>query len=185
MKIHFVRIAMFGIMSVMAASAQAQTKPLESIDTDEDITVVNQKTIVPALSVVSANHVVQVDENNSEMIVATLSNGLRFEVRNVACEDAIEDTSPHCRGMYMISRWDALPAGMDAQWMAAEQKFRLDHPAMNAGTAADGSPYVARYVIADYGTKQGNLVAEFANFARNITDFQNMLGSLAGPVGLD
>lgn len=181
MKNHIVRIAVFGIMSVTAASAQAQTKPLESIDAGVEIAAVNQRSIVPALSVVSVNQVAQLDENGGDMIVATLSNGLRFEVRNVACEEAVEDTPPHCRGMYMISRWDALPANMETQWSVAEQNFRLDHPAVNAGRAEDGSPYVARYVIADYGINQGNLIAEFANFARSVTDFQNLLGSVASP----
>lgn len=164
---------------VGAACASAQPAPIENLDQSEFVERVNVDTVDAALSTVTGNHLKNVDAAGNEFLVATATNGLRFEVKFRACEDiateADADPEQHCKGMYMTSLWDAVPSNQKAGFDAAVQAFLRDNPAVNAGATTDDGPYLIRYVIVDYGTKQGNLVSEFANFIRSATEFQNSI----------
>ncbi|TRD12135.1 hypothetical protein FGU71_09865 [Erythrobacter insulae] len=161
----------------LAVPAAAQPLPLDTIDQTDLIGKVNEKSVLPALSVVTANQLNTLDAQGNNALVATAANGLKFEVNFRACDDAEaeipEGTDRHCKAMYMISVWEALSPDQEADIQTALSAFLKDNPAINAGRLSDGAPYIVRYVIADYGTKQGNLVSEFANFIRSATDFQN------------
>ncbi len=186
-----VGVAALALAALTPASARAQPMPTDEIDQTQHLAQINEQTIVPALSVVTGNHLNGVSPDGGAMLIATATNGLKFEVSLRACTDAndsdgnasAEASEPaaeprHCRGIMILSAWDPAPEKkMDSLGQAVDQ-FLIENPAVNAGKTGDGSPYVARYVIVDYGAPQGNLISEFANFIRSATAFQNAIAPL-------
>lgn len=177
---HAATIVTLASMAFAAAPAGAQPLPLDTIEQTDQIDRINEDTVAPALAVVTGNQLMGVDPQGDTQIVATATNGLRFEVSFRACEAGAEDEGRHCKGMYMRSIWDAPDDAARDEARAAIANYALRNPAVNSGTLSDGSPYIIRYVIADYGTKQGNLVSEFSNFIRSATDFQNSIAGFYG-----
>ncbi|MCK0127775.1 YbjN domain-containing protein [Erythrobacter sp. F6033] len=161
--------------ALFATAAHAQPKPIESIDQTEVIERINETTVSPALAVVTGNQMSGADPQGDVKLIATATNGLRFEISFRACETDDAADARHCKAMYMMSIWDAPAGGSDEEFQSAIVGYLQGNPAINAGRLPDGSPYIVRYVIADFGTAQGNLVSEFANFIRSATDFQNTI----------
>nr|WP_298929404.1 hypothetical protein [uncultured Erythrobacter sp.] len=170
-----VAVASLAPLALVSTPAAAQPVPIDTIDQTDVIERINEETVAPALSVVTGNQIGGVDPQGKPTLIATATNGLRFEVNFRACEDGAEGEGRHCKAVYMISVWDAPVDGQAEELRTAMAAFALNNPAINAGQLGNGAPYVVRYVIADYGTKQGNLVSEFANFIRSATDFQNTI----------
>lgn len=167
-----------GALAMGASGAAAQPLPIDTIDQAEHLRTVNEQTVEPALAVVTGNQLTSVDAEGNAMLVATATNGLRFEVRFRACDEEPDDAQRHCRGVFIVGVWDALPEEKRDAYSDLMASYMRQNPAVNAGLMEDGSPYLVRYVIADYGTPQGNMVSEFANYIRNATDFQNTIASL-------
>ena len=165
-------------VALVASAAAAQPTSIDSIDQTQVIERINEDSVVPALKVVTGNHIGSVDAEGAPSLSATATNGLRFDVNFRACEEASEDAARHCMGLFMVSAWDPVPAGQEDAWTSALVQYLRDNPSVSAGRTEDGSPFVVRYVIADFGTKQGNLVSEFANFIRSATAFQNAIAPI-------
>lgn len=161
------------------ADLLAQARVAESGKETRFISAINTQTITPALAAVTASHVVGQRPDGPTTLVAIAANGLRFEISLRACIDdggAGSQSQPrHCRGILMLSSWDAAPASEVDEIGKTVARFLIENPAVNAGLNSDRSPYIARYVIADHGTAHGNLVAEFANFISSATAFQNAI----------
>jgi hypothetical protein len=182
------------IACLSISPAAAQMRPLDTIDQTETIESVNVKSVAPALATVTGNQYEAVDPNGTNVLFGTATNGLRFEVHFRACtpdleeetaapadSEGVESSEPapqHCRALYSMSVWDALPEGKQAAFNEAAIAFQRNHPTVSTGLLDNGTPYILRYVIADYGIQQGNLVSEFANFIRSATEFQNTIAPL-------
>lgn len=177
------RLASFFAVSLVALQVQAQPLPIDTIDPEETVERINAASVGAALSVVVGNQIESIDTDGSPKLIATATNGLQFEVRFRACDANLVagETEPpeprHCMGILLISVWDALPQERRSEFHSIAATFLRDHPASNAGKLDDGSPYLVRYVIADHGMKQGNLVSEFANFIRSATEYQNLIAA--------
>lgn len=156
--------------------ALAQALPIETIDQEEHVSSLGIDTVAPALGVVVANQVSQANEDGSEFISATAANGLGFRIQFEACEETAREG---CKAMLLLAMWEAFPAEFHQRLAQSVSAYSREQPMVSAGTLEDGSPYVARYVIADFGTPQGNLVSEFANFVRTATAFHNEVVSPA------
>ena len=168
--------SVIGAASICAGSLSAAPLAAQEaqLDRSEVVTTINAETVKPALALVTETQLPSVDRTGSPSLIATAWNGLKFNVFFRSCEPVgSEQGAQHCKGMTIISIWDALPEDEIARFEAARARFQLDRPAINAGLLADGSPYLIRYVIADNGAPQGNLIAEFATFINAATDFQN------------
>ncbi|RIV85643.1 hypothetical protein [Aurantiacibacter zhengii] len=150
--------------------ALGQALPIETIDQEEHVSSLGIDTVTPALAVVVANQVAQANEDGSEFISATAANGLGFRIQFEACDETAREG---CKAMLLLAVWEAFPAEFQERLSESVSAFTREQPMVSAGTLEDGSPYVARYVIADFGTPQGNLVSEFANFVQTATDFHN------------
>lgn len=175
--------AAFALLAASVAyGAAAQTAPAETPDQAEFLPRINATSIAPALSAVTDSHFVGERPDGTTMLVATAPNGLRFEISLRACTEESETQAAgqprHCRGILMLSAWDPAPEiGLD-RFDDAVDSFLIQNPAVNAGKTGDRAPYIARYVIADHGTAQGNLIAEFANFIRSAAEFQNTIAPI-------
>ena len=177
----FRRVVGLGLAgAVMAASgASAQQMPIETIDLAERVEHLNSTNVADALSTVSGNQLETVDGDGLAYIAATATNGLRFDVHFRAClSQASENAPSQCKAMYMISVWDALAPDAQRKLGGTVLGYMPSNPTVNAGILPDGKPYLVRYVIADHGTNKGNLVAEFANFVRSATEYQNAIAPL-------
>lgn len=175
-------VAAAAAFACSASIAAAQPRPIEKLDQTATVEALNEQSIDAALGVVTGNQIISVDGNGDPIVIATATNGLRFEIHFRACDQAPGGEQPsasrNCRAMYMMAAWDLIDEDEKARFNEAAIAFQRDNPTVNAGRFDNGAPYLLRYVIADYGTKQGNLVSEFANFIRSATNFQNAIAPL-------
>ena len=170
--------AFFGAASVFGAgSAGAQPTNISTIDQREILPHLNVKTIEPALKTVTGNHLTSVDAENREYIIATATNGLRFDIHFHGCDG---EAPGQCKAMSLLSTWDGLPKSHAQKFGKKIPEFLVSHPQVNAGMLNGNHPYISRYVIPDFGTAQDNIVSEVANFIRAATDFSNEMRGSAG-----
>ncbi len=158
----------------IAGAALAQMQPIESVDPDVMLPSLDAEAVAPALAVVTVNSLAQMDDAGNQFITAYVSNGLSFEVRFTSCAEPL---SQDCKAMYMIATWDAVDPTLQASLDQMAGEFQIERPIVSSGTLPDGKPYVLRFVIADYGIQQGNILSEFSNFIQNATDFHNRIGA--------
>jgi len=158
----------------LAGAAMAQMQPMDSIDPNAMLPALDAEAVAPALAVVTANSLAQVDDAGNEFITAYVSNGLTFEIHFTSCAEPL---SQDCKAMYMLATWDAADPSEQASMDEMTSAFQVERPIVSAGVLPDGKPYVLRFVIADYGIQQGNVLSEFSNFIQNATDFHNRLGT--------
>ncbi|GGD53851.1 hypothetical protein GRI62_04490 [Erythrobacter arachoides] len=176
----------FGMVAIAAACclfaqpALAQQRPANSIDGTAIISSLGPDAVMPALAVATANQLVEARPDGTPFISATAMNGLVMQISFTSCD---EGGQTGCLGMSIVSVWTAAEPEVQAQIAAAVRGFLIDHPLANAGQFDDGTPYFSRYVIADYGIAQGNLLSEFSNFVSGATDFHNMLAGIDGGLG--
>jgi hypothetical protein len=163
------KIVVFALMS-LAASTNAQPVDIDTIDQSEIIPYLNSETIIPALKVVTGNHIVQVDSQGKNRVTAVATNGLQFEIDFHGCDDNIP---PRCKAMSLLSIWEKPKSSKEIKKLLPG--FLIDNSIANAGILMDGRPYLTRYVIADFGTPQGNILSEIANFVRVATQFNSLL----------
>lgn len=170
----------------ISTGAHAQMAEIDTLDQAATVDLVNEVTVGEALSVVTETRIMNVDQQGDAYVIATAPNGLRFDVRFRACDEGDDpqnakpgaDPTRHCRGIIITSAWDALPMERADELTTLGARYQQGNPTVNAGMLPDGSPYMLRYVIADYGTRQGNLVSEFANFIRSASEFQSAIATL-------
>jgi hypothetical protein len=69
-----------------------------------------------------------------------------------------------CQGLYMLAFWPK-PAERNPQNLAqAASDFNRLYEFSKAGVSVAGEPFVARYLISDFGVKRGTLRREVTNF---------------------
>lgn len=69
-----------------------------------------------------------------------------------------------CQGLYLLAFWPK-PAERNAQNLAgAAADFNRMYEFSKAGVSVAGEPFVARYLISDFGVKRGALRREMTNF---------------------
>ena len=91
----------------------------------------------------------------------TAKGGLKFNMRFRACTAG---TVNKCKGLSMSAVWSKPERFSVADMASRTRKFNNKYDFIKAGMFDNGRPYILRYTIADYGTNQGNIRAEIANF---------------------
>ncbi|WP_438729184.1 YbjN domain-containing protein [Parasphingorhabdus sp. DH2-15] len=108
---------------------------------------------------------------NSKVLVVN-KGGLKIIFTFLGCED--ETALTDCNGMEMRSLW-AFPKNASQTEVLEIFKRLLDFNASflagKAGIVTDRQVFLSRYVIADYGTTQGNVDLEIAVFAQLSSKF--------------
>lgn len=157
-----------------AETAFAQVRSPDTIDPTEMLSALDAQSVEPALSIVTVNSVPQMDDAGNQFITAAVGNGLTFDVHFASCAEAL---SQDCKAMYMMALWDAVDPAVQLEMEALANSFQMERPIVSTGFLPDGKPYLLRFVIADYGIQQGNVLSEFSNFIQNATDFHNLMGT--------
>jgi hypothetical protein len=88
-------------------------------------------------------------------------NGLKFNLHFTACGDGAEDK---CKGISLSAVWTKPDRFSITDMASRTRKFNNKYNFINASMFDNGKPYILRYAIADYGTNQGNIRSEIANF---------------------
>lgn len=152
----------------------AQAAPSETFDPTEVLPSLDAASVAPALAVVTSQSRIQMDDTGDPFISAVASNGLQFEVRFSSCEEPMAQA---CKAMFLLAIWDDISGTQQAELRALVNDFQMENPIISTGFLPDGKPYVLRFVIADYGIQQGNVLSEFSNFIQNATEFHNRITS--------
>ena len=101
---------------------------------------------------------------DSKVLVVVNKNGLKIIFTFLGCED--ETALTDCDGMEMRSLWafpkDASQTDVYKRLLDFNASFR----AGKAGAITDSQVFLSRYIIADYGTTQGNIDLELAVFVQ-------------------
>ena len=169
-------------LACLGVTAQAQPLPVASLDQQATVPVLDIPAVMPALAVATANQTVTVDSAGQHFIRATAANGLVIEVHFTACAEGSETGPPAgCKALYMTAVWGELAEADRATVAAVLAQFLAENPLANGALAQGVSPYLARYVIADFGIAKGNLLSEFANFVGLATAFTNQVNTAMRP----
>lgn len=162
-------------VALSATSAHAQPQPADTIDREQVIETLNSETVAPALAVVTGNHVVAADVDGRPFISAIAANGLHFELHFRACEEGGTDA---CQAVSLVARWERNETQDEDRLRDYVSNFARGNAVVSPGMLEDGSPFVSRYVIADHGIAQGNLLSEFYNFVLGASLFGDGLLAL-------
>lgn len=98
-----------------------------------------------------------------KVLLVENASGLKTIVTFVGCKD--EEALADCDGMEMRALWEFPTNGTPQEISRRLFDFNSSFRAAKTGTIDDNQVYMARYIIADYGTNQGNLAVEFAVFS--------------------
>ena len=167
-----IKIAAVGLVLGTTSLASAQPVDVSTIDQEKILPHLNSEAVIPALKVVTGNHLVAVGPQNQQYVSATASNGLKFEVHFHGCA---EDEIRKCRAMSIVAQWPSVKKSRMKKVGQINSDFLRKNALINAGILENGSPYLVRYVIADHGTAQGNVLSEFANFVRVATAYGQLM----------
>lgn len=69
-----------------------------------------------------------------------------------------------CQGLYMLAFWPKPPERNPQNLANAAGDFNRLYEFSKAGVSVAGEPFVARYLISDFGVKRGTLRREVTNF---------------------
>lgn len=69
-----------------------------------------------------------------------------------------------CQGLYMLAFWPKPPERNPQNLAQAAGDFNRLYEFSKAGVSVAGEPFVARYLISDFGVKRGTLRREVTNF---------------------
>ena len=115
-------------------------------------------------------------EGGQNYIVANVANVVNFMLAPTACRGA---NNTDCVGLNMVAIFDG---SANAQTVHA---FNYRYAFASAGIDPDGSAYLSRYEIADYGMPRGNLSTSIQVFAKQILMFSSELETARQTVSLE
>lgn len=101
---------------------------------------------------------------DEKVLVMENPSGLKTIFTFVGCEN--EEALINCDGMEMRALWPFPTNGTAQEVTKRLSDFNSSFRAAKAGAINEDQVYMARYVIADYGTTMGNLGVEVAVFMK-------------------
>lgn len=99
-----------------------------------------------------------------KVLIMESPSGLKTIFTFIGCEN--EEALTNCDGMEMRALWPYPRNGSTQDVTKRLSDFNSSFRAAKVGAINQDQVYLARYVIADYGTTEGNLAAEVAVFLR-------------------
>lgn len=153
-------LAALALLAVSAAPAfaQAQGNP-------DDRTEVMAFTPTSIREILSAfgNSVIVADRQTPDgrNFVEASFGQLRINMFFTACPPA---RPTQCDGLYLLAFWPKPPERNLDNLTQAAGDFNRTYEFSKAGVSVAGEPFVARYLISDFGVKRGTLRREITNF---------------------
>jgi hypothetical protein len=166
--------AMAFAAGVSGASAQNQMGSQGGLSSPE--TVVRKfsvQTVGPVLNELGMPWQVGQLQNGAQYVHAAAGD-MQFVMFFTACQGA------ECAGMQTLMLFDG--SGANAQTV---QAFNTRYPFATAGVEQDGTAYISRYDIADFGIPRGNIASSLVNFLILSEMFGQELASAHQTVSLE
>ncbi|TXC69042.1 YbjN domain-containing protein [Sphingorhabdus soli] len=146
--------------SPVSAQALTDTTPIK------EFTLQNVQSVLRGLGAKTS-----VLENNGQPFVrAEMESGLIAIYQPTACTDGSD-----CAGLNIMAAWDRPKGWSDAKLLKALSDFENEYSFIKAGVLNDGSIYVQRYVICDFGTFAGNIRVEATTFSSIAAAFSKIV----------
>ena len=146
--------------AMIASPALAQSSSGSAFNYTKAVPFFNQASVEPVLR--AMGHTVQKAQTTSgkNYLQVKAKNGLKFNMHFTACKAAADK----CKGLSMSALWSKPDRLSQSELADRTRKFNNKYNFIKASMFDSGKPYILRYTIADYGTNQGNIRAEIANF---------------------
>lgn len=134
------------------------------------------QTVGPVLNELGVNWQVNQLESGAQYIVAA-SGAFPFVMQFTACSGAGQSG---CLGMITLSFFSG-----DTPNAQTVQAFNANSPFATAGVSQEGTAYLSRYDIADFGIPRGNIASSIVNFVSLSGMFADELSTSSQTVSLD
>ena len=154
------------LLTVASAPAQAQQQQQQqqqgSPDDRTEVTAFTPTSVREILSAFGTSVIASDRQSPDGRTFVEASFGdLKINMFFTACPQA---QPTQCQGLYMLAFWPK-PAERNAANLAqAAGDFNRNYEFSKAGVSVAGEPFVARYLISDFGVKRGTLRREITNF---------------------
>ena len=141
-----------------AASAQQPSNP-------DDLTEVSAFTPASVREIISAfvtavTTSVRQSPDGRTFVEASFGQ-LKINMSFTACPQA---QPTQCQGLYLLAFWPKPAERNLGNLTQAAGDFNRNYEFSKAGVSVAGEPFVARYLISDFGVKRGTLRREITNF---------------------
>ena len=146
---------------MLASPALAQSSAGSAFSYTKAVPFFNPASVEPILRAMGHKATKARTKSGKSYLQVTAKNGLKFNVHFAACADT---TVKKCKGLSMSAFWGKLQRFSISETADRARKFNNKYNFIKASVFDNGKPYILRYTIADYGTNQGNIRAELANF---------------------
>ena len=140
---------------LLATASPASAQALNDTTPVKAFTLENVQSVLRGLGAKTS----VLDDNGKPFVRAEMESGLIAVYQPVACTDGSD-----CVGLNIMAAWDRPQGWSDAKLLKVLSDFENKYSFIKAGVLSDGSLYVQRYIICDYGTFAGNIRIEIKTF---------------------
>lgn len=170
--------AVFSGVGVSMAQAQNQLGGDQSGLSNPSNMVQNfsVQTVGPVLNELGVAWQVHRLESGEQYINALYGSALNFVIFFAACQG---EAKTGCIGMNSVAFFETSPNQQTVQ------AFNFRYQFASAGVDPQGTAYISRYDIADYGIPRGNIASSIANFATLAANFSQELETATQTVSLE
>lgn len=124
------------------------------------------ETTIPVLQEMGISWEGRTAPSGAKVLLATAENGIKFVLAPTACNAAVDDG---CAGINMIAVFDG-----KADQRTVES-FNYRYPYTSVGIDNNGSAFISRYDIADFGVPKGNFASSLDVFVSQAAYFKDSL----------
>lgn len=153
------------IMAVGAVPAQAQ-----SYSDTQPVSAFTEQNVMAVLAQLGAQTKI-VEDGDARYVRADMKSGLIALYEPTACGDS----GGKCIGLNIMAVWERPADWSDSKLLKALSDFENKYSYIKAGVLQDGSVYLQRYIICDYGTYMGNLRVEATTFDSIAVKFADVI----------
>ncbi len=151
---------------LLATASPAYPQALKDTTPIEAFTLDNVQSVLRGIG---AKTSVLKDDGKS-FVRAEMESGLIAIYQPTACADDSD-----CVGLNVMAAWDRPKGWSDTKLLKVLSDFENQYSFIKAGVLNDGSLYLQRYVICDYGTFAGNIRVEAKTFDSIANEFSKIL----------
>jgi hypothetical protein len=129
------------------------------------LTSLHAEALVPILRQLGLSHEGAILPGGEKILRVTTPHGARLQLIPMSC-----DAPERCRALHILSLHEANSNRRQTQAFAMRYAF------LSAGTGSDGTAFLSRYELADFGIPRGNLATSLLTFIKMMARFEDLLG---------